>query len=201
MVFVERKMLSSPVSSAEGRSGERALQYEFRALYEAHGHYIHVLAARLLGAGIDAEDLVQETFIVALRKLPQAPITVPRAWLSSITIALAANFRRTRWFREFAARRDGEAEIEEVDWHTPELAAAEREQLRMLYGLLERISEKKRTVFLLFEVQGYTCAEIAKMLRIPEKTASSRLCAARSELARLLAKPGRPCRIPVGDAA
>src|SRR5258708_6310421 len=96
---------------------------------------------------------------------PEAPLgfdEVYRAWFHDVV----------RWSR---AVGDPCAELEQ------------RERQRALYRILARISEKRRTVFVLYEVEEYSGEEIASLLEIPLATVWTRLFHARKELARLAA--------------
>ncbi len=157
-------------------------------LYAEHGRYIQTLAKRLLGASASSSDLTQDAFMVAFRRLKKRPhpLQSPRKWLSAITIDLASNYRRTRWHKGFLSLGTNSKELpDSIDWYTPELAMREQQTVRELYRLMEKLPEAKRTVFVLYEVQGYNCGEIAELLECPLKTVHSRLCGARDILMRL----------------
>jgi RNA polymerase sigma-70 factor (ECF subfamily) len=64
----------------------------------------------------------------------------------------------------------------------------DRELLGHVYMLLEEIHEKKRTVFVLHELNGMDIEEISEVLSIPENTVKSRLFHARSEMLKKMKK-------------
>jgi RNA polymerase sigma-70 factor (ECF subfamily) len=167
---------------------------DFQRLYEENGAFVHSLAKRLLGARGDPDDLTQEVFLLALRKLPECWVSNPRAWLCRVTVKLAANARRLAWLQHLLGLEHSEPL---VDSRTPEQLVQAREATREVYAVLDTLSEKKRTVFILFEMQGLTCPEIAEALGCSAHTAYSRLHYARREfMARYLARfpdsgPGR----------
>ena len=159
---------------------------DFQKLYEEHGAFVHTLAKRLLGPGGDADDLTQEVFLLAIRKVPGCWVSLPRAWLCRVTVKLAANARRLAWLGHML----GSPVVERlVDSQTPEDFAEAHETAREIYSVLDRMPQKKRTVFILYEMQGLTCTEIAETLDCPLQTVYSRLYYARREfMARFLAR-------------
>ncbi len=159
---------------------------DLERLYEEHGPYVQTLLMRVLGSAVDAEDLTHDVFLIAHRKRSSLELELPRSWLTRVALGLAANRRRTRHLRQLV-RRTG-------FWGAPSVEASaekeliEEESTRALYHLLEALPEKKRVVFILFEIQELSCVEIAELLNVPVKTVYSRLCSARHEL--LKAKRG-----------
>jgi len=59
-----------------------------------------------------------------------------------------------------------------------------------LYRLLDKLAEKKRTTFVLYEMQGMPVEKIAEISDVPVNTVRSRLIAARAELSRYMIKAG-----------
>ena len=66
-----------------------------------------------------------------------------------------------------------------VDHLTPERLLEGEQDLRLVYSVLDTLPEKKRAVFILFELQGLSGAEIADLLRCPLDTVKTRLHYAR----------------------
>jgi RNA polymerase sigma-70 factor (ECF subfamily) len=156
---------------------------DLRDVYEQHASYIYGLLARLLGPSGDAEDVMQDVFVVALKKLDLSRGTDVRSWLSSVAVRLAVAARRRVWFSRVLSLTKA---TDPVEWRTPDRALEIDEASRRVYAALEHLSEKKRTVFALYELQGMTGAEIAATLGCPEKTVWSRLMHARREFRRAL---------------
>jgi RNA polymerase sigma-70 factor (ECF subfamily) len=94
-------------------------------------------------------------------------------------------------------RRNPEVQEAELEPGTLELSAASPADhlLRLtLENSLEKLSDRNRTVFLLFEVEGFKHREIAEILNIPEGTSKNLLFEAKKELQRLLWKLGQSPR-------
>ena len=66
-------------------------------------------------------------------------------------------------------------------------ALESRRRVAAFYALLEQLSEKKRTVFVLHELEGLPPARIAELVRAPVLTVRTRLFYARRELSQLIA--------------
>jgi RNA polymerase sigma-70 factor (ECF subfamily) len=147
-------------------------------LYEQHGDFIRNLLAGLLGPDADPDDMAQEVFLVALRKMRECDVVSPRQWLTRIAVNLAINARRRSRMRKALGFGFGPDLVER---RTPEAVTAAREQTRQAYRVLDGLSEKKRTVFILFEILGMTGQEISKALGCSVPTVHSRLFHARSE--------------------
>ena len=128
----------------------------------------------------DAEDLAHEVFLALHKELhrydPARPI---RPWLFAFCFRVASHYRRK-------ARR------EVIDETTPELedtsegadALVDRERRQKLVLLaLDALDLDRRAVFVLHELDGVTCEQIARILEIPVGTVYSRLRVARQEFA------------------
>lgn len=121
-------------------------------------------------AGGEGEDLVQETWLVALAG-PQRAVTHPRRWLATVMRNLARARARRDGRRE---RREEQREPRQAEPSTHELAArAELEQLAVQAVLA--LDEPWRETLLLRYVQELEPAEIAQRLGLPGSTVRSRL--------------------------
>jgi RNA polymerase sigma-70 factor (ECF subfamily) len=136
------------------------------------------LIARLAGPGFDADDLCHEVFVIAWRKLEGLNEIAGRGWLCAIAIRVVAGARRRAHFRklvglDYAAHKTTE--------RTPATEFERQEASTRVYLALEHLSEKKRTAFILHDLQGLTGEQISSILDIPIKTVWSRLGHARRE--------------------
>ncbi|MET0388724.1 MAG: RNA polymerase sigma factor [Polyangiales bacterium] len=145
-------------------------------LFEAHGALVLRLVRYLGVHDSQAEDVAQEVFVVAHRRLDTLQRNESaRSWLFGIARRVAANHvRKTKRSREHTL-----AHWDVADSGDP---AAELQLARdraLLTRALERLDDDKRVVFVLFELEGLTMQEIAEMVGCPLATAYSRLSAAR----------------------
>jgi len=155
----------------------------FDQLYRDNFEFV-VRSARRLGvqpAWMD--DVAQEVFVVASRKLAGFEgRSKVRTWLFSITHRVVQGHRR--WSKRHDRRRDALArEPSRVDDPYPRAQAADT-----LVTLLQTLPEKYQTVFILGELEGMTSAEIAEGLGLNPNTTYSRLREARKKMAEAVAQ-------------
>lgn len=156
----ERAPVPVPLQAAPERG-------DLGALYRAHAQSVARWAARLGGPAMDIEDVVQEVFLIAHRLLPgfrgEAKITT---WLFRITHNVVRHRRRKEKLRRFFSLQGpgGEAAARLPSTRpTPIEEMLRREAAQTVYQVLDTMSEKYRTVFILFEMEGLSGEEIAAL--------------------------------------
>jgi RNA polymerase sigma-70 factor (ECF subfamily) len=160
-------------------------------LYDEHAAFVWRSLARLGIPEADREDLLQEVFVVVHRTRNEyrgeGKVTT---WLYGITLRIASRHRRWRRVREEVPETSLVARAPE----TPEGAASTRQRADLVTRLIDQLPDDKRSVFILFELQGLSCQEIADTLAVPVGTVYSRLHAARAhfKLAWLQLEDGTP---------
>lgn len=165
--------------AAKDSEPTRAAPLTFEQLYEQYGRFVRLLLMQLLGPNRgDCDDLTQEVFLVVLERFPQLRIDAPGGLLYQIAVRVATNARRRERFRRWLFSRH---DARDCDRRTPEVLTGAREEAERIYAALDRLSEKKRLVFVLFELQGLSGQEISEALDIPLRTVHTRLFYARSE--------------------
>jgi RNA polymerase sigma-70 factor (ECF subfamily) len=157
-----------------------------RGVYEAHKGFVWACLQRFGTHPSELEDLFQEVFLVVHRRLSSFDTAAPmRPWLFGIAMRVASNHRRRAYRRR--ERPAGETLNEMSAPHaSPETLAAESEARRTLSAILDRMPLDKRAVFVMFEVEGLDCQEIADQLGVPVGTVYSRLHAARKTFEKAL---------------
>jgi RNA polymerase sigma-70 factor (ECF subfamily) len=83
---------------------------------------------------------------------------------------------------------------------SPRERAETREQLKRVRRALRTIPGAKRAVFVMFEIEGRTCEEIAVALRIPVGTVYSRLHSARMHFAQNYTSPATERPLALSDS-
>ncbi|MFZ5439066.1 MAG: RNA polymerase sigma factor [Myxococcota bacterium] len=171
--------MSFRVESAVGTS-ELSLS-DVHRLYVAHAAGLRLALQRLAGPGLDPEDLLQEVFVVALRKSADlARAQSPVAWLFGVATKVAATRRRTATWKRWLGL---EHAPEQASAESPARTLEQKQASRLVERALEVLSAGKRDVFVLYELQGLSGEEISQALGIPLKTVWSRLFYARREFA------------------
>lgn len=171
--------MSSRAQPAEATTG-LSLD-EVRRLYLAHAPALRLTLQRLAGQGLDADDLVQEVFVIALRKSTDlARAQSPAGWLFGVATKVAATRRRTATWRRWLGLEDA-GELASAE--SPSRTLEQKQASQLVQQALEVLSAAKRDVFVLFELQGLSGEEIAQALEVPLKTVWSRLFYARREFA------------------
>ena len=160
-------------------------QPSFDEIYRVWFQQVVRWARALGGNSADLDDCAQEVFLVVRRKLVAFDGGNLGGWLFKITRRTVSDQRRRVWFKRLFGRGDPRAleSLRAVDDPAMNLELKQRQET--LYRLLERISDKRRTVFVLYEVEEYSGEQIADLLEIPLATVWTRLHHARKELARL----------------
>ena len=163
---------------------ERALRGDhaaFERLYRDHVDRVYALAVRMVDAEA-AEDLTQEVFIRAWRKLGTFR---GRARFGTWLHRLAVNHILSR--RETI--RKGEARQAPGESPLARLSAPRRRSSAVALDLetaLGRLPQRARRVFVLYDVEGYTHEEIAHLMGVSVGTSKSQLHRARMLLREIL---------------
>lgn len=155
----------------------------FDELVGQHMRRAFAVAYRVLGQRQDAEDVVQEGFLAALLKIDTFERGRPFSpWLLRIVANRALNLRKARALRQVEPIPPGVVSGDE----SPAQAAERSELRRELERALARLPEEQRWVVELFEIDGFSGAEIAQMLDMPEGTVRWHLHGARQTLRKVL---------------
>ena len=156
----------------------------FEALVRRHGPMVLGVCLRILRNRHDAEDAFQATFLVLVRKAASvSPREAVGNWLYGVaqTTALRAKAAQARR-RERQVRNMPEPEVAQTDlW---------RDLAPLLDEELARLPDKFRTALVLCDLEGRPRKDVARQLKIPEGTLSSRLTTARKMLAKRLTRHG-----------
>jgi RNA polymerase sigma-70 factor (ECF subfamily) len=156
----------------------------FGVLVERYAAVARRVARAVLGNAEDADDAAQDAMLSALVKLDQYDPRRPFGpWLLRIVANAATDRRRRRTVRQ----------VEPLDaaftagGPRPDTTAERRALGERLRQALAELPERRRVAVVLFDVEGYSHAEIAAVLGIPEGTVRSEVFHARRRLRALLA--------------
>jgi RNA polymerase sigma-70 factor, ECF subfamily len=171
---------------------ERCRQGElgaFEELYRAHSGRLYSVALRMVGNTADAEDLLQEIFLSAHRKLESfRGESTLGTWLYRLAVNLCLDYLRSRTGRasHLTDPLDDEPALPEAAGR----GLADRTISRMdLERALTQLPLGCRTAFVLHDVEGLEHREIGEVMGIAEGTSKSQVHKARLRLRNLLS-PG-----------
>lgn len=160
----------------------------YSLLYRACNAQIYRLCFSLLGNEEDAEEVLQDSFEYAFRRLHtfDASKSAFRTWLYRIAISRSRNKRRRKWLPTFSINQMVEEDI--TDHNTPDpLAVAQMtEEQQRVWTAVQALSPKLREVAVLRYYDGLKYREIGEILGIGGKSAESRMRLAHKKLKDLL---------------
>lgn len=156
-------------------------------LYKKFYGYLLAVSLRYVKNREDAEELVNECFVKVFSKIntfagssnPDSFEKLFRGWMAKICVNVSIDFLRTK--KMFFS--DDELPEESLTWSQADTATGLNVQ--DIFKLLERLSEIQRTIFNMYEIEGYSHEEIAKKLEIPESTSRTYLARAKQRLKEL----------------
>jgi RNA polymerase sigma-70 factor (ECF subfamily) len=137
-----------------------------RQVFMAHSPYLERLLGRVAGSSLEVEDLLQSTFVAAIRAFPRfRGEAMVRTWLARIAV-------RTAQERHAFAEGDLDA----------------RRRLQRLHAHLQAIGPKKRIAFVLHVFEGHALEEVAALMGASVAATKSRVFWARRELLKRAAR-------------
>lgn len=152
---------------------------EFREVYEAWFDYVWRTLRRLGVREADLADATQEAFVVVHRRLPSFEVELPVGpWIAGIAFRVAAQERRRARHRR-ERLTDFACDSTAGGGATPEEAAMTAQRARRVLAALDTLDLDRRVVFVLHEMDGTSCPDIARALEVPTNTVYSRLRVAR----------------------
>jgi RNA polymerase sigma-70 factor (ECF subfamily) len=157
--------MSEAVARRRDEVGDRL---ELGTLYRDHADQVKRWALRLCGPHVDVEDVVHEVFLVAQRRLPEfrgdAKITT---WLYRITERIALKQGRKQRLRRWLGGLGTDYAEEPAPEHAGPHASVERQQAaRLVYTALDALNHKHRAVVILYELEGLSGEEIARLMDV-----------------------------------
>lgn len=176
--------LNTPELVLAAQDGDRDA---FGTLVERYERAVFHTALRKTGDADEAQELVQEVFVQALRKIAQ--LRQPECfggWLRSITGRLAINRAVRR--KQVQPLENEILETNCLEWDTPSADALKHERARQVRAGLRRLKSLDRSTLIAFYVDGQSLAEMAVKFASPIGTIKRRLHTARKRLAAELAE-------------
>ena len=151
--------------------------HAFEQIYRKHGDHMKSIAYNHLGNVSDAEDAVQETFL----KVHRAATTYNgeaafSTWMYRVLVNTCYDAMRKR------QRRVQESSIDDVITTERASSTVDEAKQMTLRKMLADLPEQRRSVFVLFEIEGLSHAEIGTILGISEGNSKWILFATKKQL-------------------
>ena len=148
---------------------QRREEEAFRILYGRHSAPVYGLLCRLAGRNSDASDLLQETWLRAVRHLSLfRGQSAFHTWLTGIAL---------NCYREWRRRHSRAPGLDDLDTRPGLTRAAD--EMAAVTQILAALPPEHREVIVLHDVEGFTHEEIAAALEIEPGTSKTRLSRAR----------------------
>ena len=169
------------------RAGEAWAQ---EALFRRYSRMVNGLAFRILGRDADVDDLVQDSFLEALRSLDR--LDNPQAfasWLGSIVVRTAGKrLRRRSLLNRLGLRRAAPIDADTV--FSRDAPPDVRAELRRIYGVLDELHHEARLALVLHRVEGMSLPEAAESMGVSLSTVKRRIQSAERVLASVEVEEG-----------
>ncbi|WP_353546371.1 RNA polymerase sigma factor [Rhinopithecimicrobium faecis] len=156
-------------------------------LYKKYYGYIMAITLRYVKNEYDAEELTNESFIRVFKNFHNFNYQIEeerldksfRAWIARIAVNISIDFLRAKKTMESLDA------INELDSISPLVASNQTLEVEDIYKLLFELPDIQRSIFNLFEIEGYSHEEIGSMLNIPDSTSRTYLTRAKQKLRKL----------------
>jgi RNA polymerase sigma-70 factor, ECF subfamily len=157
---------------------------DFERAFLPHMDAAYNLARWLVRDDHDAQDVVQEAYVRALRFAFRFRGDNPRAWILAIIRNAAFTWLKRNRGANPPAEFDENVHAGDVDAAGLEADALRRADATMIRAALEALAEEFREVIVMRDIEGLSYKEIADAADVPIGTVMSRLARARTKLAR-----------------
>jgi RNA polymerase sigma-70 factor (ECF subfamily) len=174
--------MQNALSIANEEEAVEGARCSFASLVERHSRLVYRVALAVTRNPLDAEDVVQETFLQLYRGDRWERIADERGYLARVAWRLAVRRKRPR---------TGEEELPDQlcsPAANPEESAIDRELEAWLHGAIDRLPEKLRQPLALAALGELKLVEVAGVLGLPEGTVRRRIHTARQKLKQELEK-------------
>jgi RNA polymerase sigma-70 factor (ECF subfamily) len=155
----------------------------FETLYQQHAARLYTLACRMAGSPEDGEDLLQEIFLQAYRKLGSFKgDSAVGTWLYRLALNHCLDYVRSRQAKmhKLTETLDADASFEPTARRETPIARLDLERA------VEQLPPGCREAFVLHDVEGFDHKEVGRLLGIAEGTSKSQVFKARMKLRVLL---------------
>jgi RNA polymerase sigma-70 factor (ECF subfamily) len=178
-----------PGRASEDSRSRLVRRTRFLTLYDVWSESVLKWIRALGVLEADREDIGQEVFLVASRRIDAFDGSNPAGWLYRITRRQVRDFRRRRWIKNiFTGDHTDAVDALPDDGSCPAGLLERKQSQRILLALLSKMNADRGAAFALFEIEGLSGEEIARIQGVPVNTVWKRLHVARKEFMALVAR-------------
>lgn len=157
-------------------SADSVMNQQIQTLYSDHHGWLQGWLRRKLGNAFDAADLAQDVFMRLLARQTCVDVVEPRAYLSTIARGLVIEHWRRRELE--LAWLETLAQLPEAEAPSPESRLLFLETLVAIDRMLDQLKPAVRQAFLLAQLEGLTCPQIAERIGVSLATVERYIAAA-----------------------
>lgn len=178
-----------PAAADSGHGTPNALP-SFEDVYREHVGFVWRSLRHLGVREADIEDAIQEVFLVVNAKLATFQFRARLStWIYGISFRVAHGRSRQAHARRELPTDPAELLVDApAEGLAPDAALEQRQAEAVLDRILDKMPLEQRSAFTLFELDGYSCEEIAELTAAPLGTVYSRLRLAREAFRRATAR-------------
>jgi len=174
----EERLLVDQCKKGDAQAQER--------LYAQYSGQMYVICLRYTRSQLEAEDVLQESFIKIFDKINQYKgETAIGGWIKKIVVNTALNSQRSKLYM-FPM-----TDIEKLKTHQEEELTLSGFQLEELLEMIRSLPEGCQVIFNLYAIEGYTHKEIGEQLNVSEGTSKSQYARAKQLLKTMINKEER----------
>jgi len=160
---------------ARVRGGDPAAE---RALYDGHVDRVYRLAYRMTGNDELARELTQDAFVRVFERIGEfRGEAALSSWVHAVATSVVLN-----GLRKVKRLRRRETDLDDAAQVADGRPQADPDLKVKLSAAIERLPERRRVVFVMHDVEGYTHEEIGAALGVDVGTSKSQLFHARAQL-------------------
>jgi RNA polymerase sigma-70 factor (ECF subfamily) len=166
------------------RRFRRGDESAFNEIFRAYRSLVWGVLHHLMPNDAELEDVVQQAFVEVFRSLDSFEgRSKLSSWVARVALHVGYHHLRRKKSRphDYEAERSMPEIIDPSPRGDPEAAAERSEAIARVYAILETLPEKKRTVFILNDLQGLAQEEVAEVVGTNIATVRTRLFYARRE--------------------
>jgi RNA polymerase sigma factor (sigma-70 family) len=160
----------------------------FEKIYTEYKVLVYNVALNYLQNTEDAEEIMQDVFVLVYQSLDKFNHKSSlKTWIYRITINKCLDFikyknSQKRWFI-FGKKSNNDYEIQQLsNFEHPGIALENKENAKILFGVISQLPENQKTAFVLSKVDGMSNSDISEIMKISISAVESLVFRAKSSL-------------------